>query len=96
VTLDKSLKDRFNQTLGRNQTFEFKVGSFPRRFRGPSGSMMVMDPGSADPLLCLYAELYEPRRSALLSYSRRLAAVEISHQAIFKSPIRQADTLPEN
>ncbi|HEX7774279.1 MAG TPA: Ig-like domain-containing protein, partial [Pyrinomonadaceae bacterium] len=35
VTLDKSIKDKFNQTLGRDVTFEYKVGPSPRRFAGP-------------------------------------------------------------
>jgi alpha-2-macroglobulin len=46
VTLDKSIKDRFNQTLGRDVTFEYKVGPSPRRFAGPTKSMVVMDPAA--------------------------------------------------
>ncbi|HEU4872138.1 MAG TPA: Ig-like domain-containing protein, partial [Pyrinomonadaceae bacterium] len=46
VTLDKSIKDQFNQTLGRDVTFEFKVGPNARRFAGPDDSMIVMDPAA--------------------------------------------------
>jgi alpha-2-macroglobulin len=47
VTLDKSIKDQFNQTLGRDLTVEFKVGPSPRRFVGPGDSMVVMDPAAS-------------------------------------------------
>ncbi len=46
VTLDKAIKDEFNQTLDRDITFEFKVGPGPRRFLGPENSMVVMDPAA--------------------------------------------------
>lgn len=46
VTLDKAIKDEFNQTLDRDITFEFKVGPAPRRYLGPEDSMVVMDPAA--------------------------------------------------
>ncbi|HEU4768931.1 MAG TPA: Ig-like domain-containing protein, partial [Pyrinomonadaceae bacterium] len=49
ITLDKSIKDRFNQTLGRDVTFTFKVGPSPRRYTGPN-NFVVTDP--AAPTTC--------------------------------------------
>ncbi len=46
VTLDKSIKDRFNQTLGRDLTFTFRVGPSPRRYAGPAEDFVVMDPAA--------------------------------------------------
>jgi len=46
VTLDKSIKDRFNQTLGRAVTVTFKVGPSFRRFVGPDDEFVVMDPAA--------------------------------------------------
>ena len=45
VTLDKSIKDEFNQTLGRDLTFTFNVGPAPRKLVGPDG-FVVMDPAA--------------------------------------------------
>jgi len=45
VTLDKSIKDKFNQTLGRDLAFTFKFGPSPRRFVGPP-DFVVMDPAA--------------------------------------------------
>src|ERR1041385_7517448 len=50
VTIDKSIKDIFNQTLGRDMTFTFRVGPGPRRFAGPNDTYVVMDP--ATPARC--------------------------------------------
>lgn len=46
VTFDKSFKDKFNQTLGRDLTLTFRVGPNPRRFVGPPNDFVVMDPAS--------------------------------------------------
>lgn len=46
VTFDKSFKDKFNQTLGRDLTLTFRVGPHPRRFVGPPNDFVVMDPAS--------------------------------------------------
>ncbi|HKY45351.1 MAG TPA: alpha-2-macroglobulin family protein [Pyrinomonadaceae bacterium] len=46
VTLDKSIKDQFNQTLDRDHTFTFRVGPNPRRFVGPDDEFNVMDPAA--------------------------------------------------
>lgn len=46
VTLDKSIKDQLNQTLGRDITLEFRVGPSPRRFVGPVDDFIVMDPAA--------------------------------------------------
>lgn len=45
VTLDKSIKDKFNQPLGRDLTFTFKVGPSQRKFVGPD-NFVVMDPAA--------------------------------------------------
>lgn len=46
VTLDKSIKDQFNQTLDRDLTFTFRVGPNPRTFIGPADDFTVMDPAA--------------------------------------------------
>src|SRR6185503_2889608 len=46
VTLDKSIKDQFNQTLDRDLTFTFRVGPNPRRFIAPTDDFTVMDPAA--------------------------------------------------
>ena len=46
VTLDKSIKDEFNQPLGRDLTLTFQVGPSRRRFIGPSENFVVMDPAA--------------------------------------------------
>ncbi|HET9712409.1 MAG TPA: Ig-like domain-containing protein, partial [Pyrinomonadaceae bacterium] len=46
VTLDKSIKDRFNQTLSRDVILTFKAGPSPRRFVGPDDEFYVMDPAA--------------------------------------------------
>ena len=46
VTLDKSIRDRFDQTLDRDLTFTFRVGPNPRRFVGPTDNFTVMDPAA--------------------------------------------------
>ena len=45
VTLDKSIKDEFNQPLSRDLTFTFKVGPGKRKFMGPD-NFVVMDPAA--------------------------------------------------
>ena len=46
VTLDKSIKDQFNQTLGRDLTLTFKLVRSPRRFVAPDDDFIVMDPAA--------------------------------------------------
>ena len=46
VTLDKSIEDKFHQTLGRDLTFTFKVGPGPKRIAGLGNDFVVMDPAS--------------------------------------------------
>ncbi|HET8782513.1 MAG TPA: Ig-like domain-containing protein, partial [Pyrinomonadaceae bacterium] len=46
VTIDKSIKDIFNQTLGRDLTFTFRVNPSPKRLVGPAGDFVVMDPAA--------------------------------------------------
>ena len=45
VTLDKSIKDQFNQTLGRDLTFTFKTGPARQGFVGPD-DFVIMDPAA--------------------------------------------------
>lgn len=45
ITLDRSIADKFNQTLGRDHTFTFYVGPSPRHFIGPD-TFQVMDPAA--------------------------------------------------
>ena len=58
VTLDKSIKDQFNQTLGRDLTFTFRVGPSPSRFVGPD-DFIVLDP--AAPTRCSVFSINYPR-----------------------------------
>jgi uncharacterized protein YfaS (alpha-2-macroglobulin family) len=44
VTLDGSIKDKFNQTLGASTTVAFNVGPAPRAFYGLGESFVVLDP----------------------------------------------------
>jgi hypothetical protein len=46
ITLDKSIKDRFDQPLGRDVTLTFRIGPSPRRFIGPDDDFVVMDPAA--------------------------------------------------
>ncbi len=46
VTIDRSIKDQFNQTLDRDFTFTVKVGPGPRRFFAPTEELTVMDPAA--------------------------------------------------
>ena len=46
VTLDKSIKDKFNQTLDRDLTFTFKVGPGPRMLVASGDDFVVMDPAA--------------------------------------------------
>ncbi|HEX7330872.1 MAG TPA: Ig-like domain-containing protein [Pyrinomonadaceae bacterium] len=46
VTLDKSIKDEFNQTLGQDLAFTFRVGPSPRKFFAPDEEFTVMDPAA--------------------------------------------------
>ena len=45
VTLDKSIKDKFDQPLGRDFTFTFRTTPTPSRLSGPDG-FVVMDPAA--------------------------------------------------
>lgn len=45
VTLDKSIKDEFNQALGRDVTLTFRVGPSAKKFIGPD-EFVVMDPAA--------------------------------------------------
>ena len=44
VTLDASLRDQFGQTLGKDQTLTFKVGSAPPMLTSSAGNFVVLDP----------------------------------------------------
>jgi uncharacterized protein YfaS (alpha-2-macroglobulin family) len=58
VTIDKSLRDEFEQTLGKDETVEFKVGS-ARPWIGMSGQgFVVLDPAAPRQLL-LYSTNYQ-------------------------------------
>ncbi len=54
VTLPATLKDRFGQTLGKEETVTFEVGSaYPRLF-GPQG-MVVLDPAAKAPTFDVFS-----------------------------------------
>jgi alpha-2-macroglobulin len=44
ITLDRSIKDRFGQTLGADITLQFKVGPGNQELLGSGGDMVVTDP----------------------------------------------------
>lgn len=54
VTLPASLPDEFGQTLGKEETLTFRVGSADPRFWGPSG-LVVLDPASSRRSLGLFS-----------------------------------------
>src|SRR5713226_1215809 len=76
VTIDKSLRDQFDQTLGRDETVEFKVGP-ARAWIGMSGQgFVVLDPAGPRQL-SLYSVNYQTVKLSLY-------AVEPSDWALFQ------------
>ena len=57
LTVASSLRDDFGQTLGKDETRDFKVGDATPTFFGPSG-MVVLDPGSTKPTLDFFTINY--------------------------------------
>jgi uncharacterized protein YfaS (alpha-2-macroglobulin family) len=67
VTVDKSLRDYFDQTLAHDETVEFKVGSLPSLIKLSAEDFVVLDPAG-------------PRR--LVLYSQNFQTVNVSLYAV--------------
>ncbi|MFN2169627.1 MAG: MG2 domain-containing protein, partial [Anaerolineae bacterium] len=59
VTLSKEIADRFGQTLGKDVTLSFKVGSAEPVFWAPGGSFVVVDPTAMRPAYSVYTINYD-------------------------------------
>jgi alpha-2-macroglobulin len=64
VTIDKALRDIFGQTLGENQTVEFKVGDEPARIGLSAQGLVVLDP-QGPRQLSLYSVNYQTVKVSL-------------------------------
>jgi len=58
VTVDSSIKDQFGQTLGKEETLKFRIGSAEPVLFGPDEIFVTMDPANQDPALSLYTINY--------------------------------------
>ncbi|MCD4753926.1 MAG: hypothetical protein K8R40_12715, partial [Anaerolineaceae bacterium] len=58
VTIDKTLKDVFGQTLGRDEKLTFKVGKAEPVLIGPNSTLVTVDPYSTNPGLSVYSITY--------------------------------------
>jgi len=64
VTIDKSLRDKFGQTLDKNENIEFKIGSEPSRIGLSGQGLVVLDPAGPR-TLSLYSVNYQKVRVSL-------------------------------
>lgn len=64
VTIDKSLRDKFGQTLDKNENIEFKIGSEPSRIGLSGQGLVVLDPAGPR-TLSLYSVNYQTVRVSL-------------------------------
>jgi hypothetical protein len=55
VTVDKELQDIFGQTLGKEESLTFKVGSARPLLTGPEESLITLDPSSDKPIFTVYS-----------------------------------------
>ncbi|MEM7534326.1 MAG: alpha-2-macroglobulin family protein [Chloroflexota bacterium] len=55
VTLDATIQDTFGQTLGKNQTVNFRTGDAPQFLTGPDDAMITLDPSSQTPAFSVYS-----------------------------------------
>src|SRR5205085_5779898 len=97
VTIDKSLRDQFDQTLGTNETVEFKVGP-AQAWIGLSGQgFVVLDPAGARQL-SLYSVNYKTVKVSLYSVQPEdWTRFQIYRQLHYRSPndpIGKQATLP--
>jgi len=59
VTVDGAVGDIFGQTLGRDQTLTFKVGSARPLLSGPDQNLVTVDPVAGTPHFTVYSINYE-------------------------------------
>ena len=59
VHVDGSIQDIFGQTLGKDATLAFKVGSAESVLFGPEETLVTLDPSSDRPVLTVYAINYD-------------------------------------
>ncbi len=58
VTVDSSIQDQFGQTLGKDETLKFRIGSADPILFGPDEIFVTMDPADNNPALSLYTINY--------------------------------------
>ncbi len=54
VTVDKTIKDQFGQTLGSNERLKFRIGPAEPVLFGPNEIFVTLDPADANPALSLF------------------------------------------
>ncbi|MFO8036101.1 MAG: alpha-2-macroglobulin family protein [Anaerolineales bacterium] len=59
VTVDGEIKDIYGQTLGKDETLRFRIGSAEPLLFGPEQTLVTLDPASKKPVLSLYAINYD-------------------------------------
>jgi hypothetical protein len=62
VTVDGSIKDIFGQTMGRDETVRFKVGSAPPSLVGPDQLLVTLDPSADQKVFTVYSINYSKLR----------------------------------
>ena len=81
VTLSADLPDQFGQTLGRDQTVTFDVGSAEPALGASGGIFVVLDPSSAKPTFSVFSINYDRLKA-------RVYAVTPEDWSAFKAYLR--------
>lgn len=80
VTVDGEIKDIYGQTLGKDETLKFRIGSAEPLLYGPEQTLVTLDPASKKPILSLYTinydrldvKIYEVEPSQWLDFKKYL------------------------
>lgn len=84
VTVSGDIQDIFGQTLGKDETLKFKVGSAESIMVGPQKTFITLDPSATEPSLDLY----------VINYTKldvKIYAVEPSDWQAFKKYLQEFD-----
>ena len=82
VTVDKEIRDIFGQTLGKDTTLTFRVGSAEPFLTGPDEILVTLDPSAHKPVFSVYS----------INYDRlhvRIYSVEPSDWPAYKEYLRE-------
>ncbi len=79
VTLDAGIGDIFGQTLGRNETVTFAVGSAQPTMGMQGGNFVVLDPARQAGPVRVHGQLPAPQRPGLRGHARGLARLQDVH-----------------